>query len=151
MSDKKRTTRPQYVYQGFGFPVTLCHVRMVKIRGAWTPDVDYDRLQRAILAALAGKPARLSGHEVRFIRLTFEMTLQAFAERFAVTHPAVLKWESARRSATGMSWATEKDIRLFVISTVQERPARFLDRYRELEVQPKATRYPLKIDGSSVA
>lgn len=149
--DKKRMMRARYVYHGFGFPVTLCHVPLLKIRGAWTPDVDYERLQRALLSALAGNPARLSGHEIRFIRLSFDMTLQAFAGRFAVTHPAVLKWEAARHSATGMAWATEKDIRLFVVSKTQERPARFLDRYRELEVQPKAGRCPLKIDVSSVA
>jgi len=151
MTDKKRMTRARYVYHGFGFPVTLCHVSMTKIRGTWTPDVDYERLQRALLGALAGKPARLSGLEVRFIRLSFEMTLQAFAERFAVTHPAVLKWEAARHSSTGMSWATEKDIRLSVVLKLHERPARFLDRYRELEVQPKTARVPLKIDASSVA
>jgi len=148
---QKRTMRARYVYHGFGFPVTLCHVPMVKIRGTWTPDVDYERLQRALLAAVAGKPARLSGHEIRFVRLSFEMTLQAFAERFGVTHPAVLKWEATRHAPTEMTWAIEKDIRLFVLSQLQERPTRFLDRYRELEVQPTAKRYPLKIDVSSVA
>ena len=146
-----RTTRARFVYHGFGFPVTLSHVPMVKIRGAWTPDVDYDRLQRVLLAAVAGKPARLSGREIRFIRLSFEMTLQAFAERFGVTHPAVLKWEATRHHPTEMTWAIEKDIRLFVVAKLKEGPTRFLDCYRRLEVQPKARSYPFKIDISSVA
>jgi len=84
---------------------------MVYLRGAWTPDVSYDLLQQALLGILAEKPARLSGREVRFIRLAAEMTLQEFAGRFGVTQPAVLRWERAGNQSTGMGWSTEEDIR----------------------------------------
>src|SRR5439155_602095 len=125
MVEMKRKMSARVVYHGFGFPVILQNVPMVHLRGAWTPDVNYDHLQRALLRALAAKPARLSGREVRFIRLADAMTLQQFAKRFGVTHPAVLKWERAGRRSTGMGWSTEKDIRLDVISRLEKKPGQF--------------------------
>lgn len=146
-----RTTRPRHVYHGFGFPVTLCRVPMIRLRGVWTPDVNYELLQRAVLGALVQKPSRLTGREIRFIRLSSEMTLAAFARRFAVTHPAVLKWESAGGKATGMGWATEKDIRLFALAKLKERPDRFFRIYQALETLPSRRIAPVSIDVSSVA
>ena len=141
----------RFVYHGFGFPVTLLNVPMARLRGAWTPDVNYEHLERAILLALAGKGARLSGREVRFIRLAFELTLQEFARRFGVTHPAVLKWEKAGARATGMGWSTEKDVRLFVWSRLEREPGKFVEAYRELETQPASKATNLVLDAASVA
>ena len=151
MEHKKRKTWPRFVYRGFGFPVTLVNVPMVQIRATWTPDVNYEHLQSALLLALAGKGTRLSGHEIRFIRLAFEMTLQEFARRFGVTHPAVLKWEKAAARTTGTGWSTEKDIRLYVISRLKQPPGRFYEAYRGLETQPSKKRASLILDGASVA
>jgi len=151
MAEMKRKMSPRVVYRGFGFPVTLYHVPMVYLRGAWTPDVNYELLQRALLRALAEKPARLSGREVRFIRLAAGMTLQQFAKRFGVTHPAVLKWERAGSQSTGMGWSTEKDIRLDVISRLEKKPGLFYRIYRDLESQPTGKAIPLALDVSSVA
>lgn len=151
MVEMKRKMSTRVVYHGFGFPVTLHHVPMVYLRGAWTPDVNYEHLQRALLRALAEKPARLSGREVRFIRLAAGMTLQQFAKRFGVTHPAVLKWERAGIRSTGMGWSTEKDIRLDVISRFEKKADRFYRVYRDLESQPTRKSVPLALDVTSVA
>jgi hypothetical protein len=151
MPKMKRKMSAKVEYLGFGFPVTLHHVPMVYLRGTWTPDVNYEHLQRALLRALAGKPARLSGDEVHFIRLAAAMTLQEFAKRFGVTHPAVMKWERAGSRSTSMGWSTEKDIRLDVISRLAEQPSRFLKLYRELEQKPTRKAVPLALDVTSVA
>lgn len=81
MPDKKVEKR--FVYEGFGFPVVFRNVPMAKVRGVWTPQVDYNKLARDVALALARKPARLTGSEIRYIRLFFEMTLESFGRRFS--------------------------------------------------------------------
>lgn len=91
---------------------------MVKVRGRWTPEINYNEFGKAVLLALCHKPSRLTGAEVRFIRQQLGITLQAFAERFCVTHVAVIKWEKAGNKSTPMSWTTEMDLHLFILSKV---------------------------------
>ena len=74
MSDKK--LQKEYVDHGFGFPIRLRNVPMVKVRRTWTPDLNYEALAVAVLKALCFKPVRLTGNEIRFIRLNATMTLQ---------------------------------------------------------------------------
>jgi hypothetical protein len=93
---------------------------MVKVRGVWTPKINYNEFAHVVLRVLAHKESRLTGNEIRFIRTYFKMTLQKFAKRFCVTHVAVLKWEKVKNQPTAMNWTTEKDIRLFVLSTPPE-------------------------------
>ncbi len=128
----EKRTQAQFVYEGFGFPVVLKHVAMVKLRGTWTPDLDYNGLARDVLQAIAVHPGRLSGAEVRFVRHYFALTLQQFAERFGVSHPAVLKWEKAGAAPANMAWGTEKDLRLFILDTLGAKPKMFADAYRRL-------------------
>ncbi len=135
----EQRTQKRLVYQGFGFPVVLRNVPMVKIRGAWTPKVNYNVPARDVLEALAVHSTRLSGHEVRFVRHYFEMTLEQFAARFAVSHPAVLKWEKAADAPAKMGWGTEKDLRLFILDRLGAKAARLADTYRKL-ARPVGTR-----------
>jgi len=136
--DRKRRNR--FRYQGFGFPVILVDVPMVRVRGAWTPDVNYNRLSSRLLEVLARKPARLTGNEIRFIRHSLEMTLAQFATRFGITHPAVIKWEKTGNRPTMMTWALEKDIRLEILrSGSVVNPAGFLAAYGALKEELAAT------------
>ena len=112
----------RFVYEGFGFPVLLLNAPMVKVRGVWTPDLNYNELAQGILETMAVHPARLSGSEIRFVRLYFEKTLKKFAERFGVTHPAVKKWEQTKLKPAKMGWSTEKDVRLFILESLGKRP-----------------------------
>src|SRR6266542_1819594 len=130
----ERKRRKVFVYQGFGFPVELRNVPIMFVRGVWAPDVDLNRLSEMVLYTLAHMPARLTGDEIRFIRISLSMTLVEFALRFAVSHPAVMKWQRAGRTATAMAWATEKDVRLEVLRRVRVRPTAFVDAYRELAI-----------------
>lgn len=123
----------EFIDTGFGFPIKLLNVPMVKVRGGWTPFVNYNRLAQAVLIALCHKPARLTGCEVQFIRLHFGMTLQAFAKRFAVSHVAVMKWEKSGNQPTAMSWASEKDLRLFVFLQNKAKPDALAKLYISLD------------------
>ena len=122
-----------FVDTGFGFPVTLLNVPMIKLRGKWTPQIDYNLLTQSVLLAISEKAVRITGNEIRFIRLHFEMTLEEFANRFAVSHAAVIKWERALDEMTKMSWSTEKDLRLFILSKMRQKPQKLVKLYESLE------------------
>jgi DNA-binding XRE family transcriptional regulator len=141
----------EFVDHGFGFPVILRDVTMIKVRGEWTPKVDYNRLSLCVLLALVEKPARLTGSEIRFIRHHFEMTLQAFAKRFDVSHVAVMKWEKTKNRPTAMNWSTEKDIRLHVLSKLAVKPAEFSSHYRDLEEVPASKLQPIEVNAKTAA
>jgi len=129
----ERKIKRSHVDYGFGFPVKLLNVTMVRIRGNWTPALNYNRLAEVVLDELSRKKGRLTGYEVRFIRQHFEMTLQDFAKRFGVTHPGVMRWESVKDRITGMNWSTEKDIRLFIFVRMHEKSKELAELYKALE------------------
>lgn len=146
MSPKlERKRQASFIYDGFGFPVVLLDVPMVQSRGAWTPDVDYRKLAREVLKLLALHPARLTGREIRFIRHSMGVTLEKFARRFAVTHPAVVQWEQCGAKPTRMAWAIEKDIRLEVLRQAEFSAARFVKAYEELAEERSGKPTPIKI------
>ncbi len=149
MADTK--IRKRFVYEGFGFPVVLRNVPMVKVRGAWTPKVNYNKLAEDVLLALAHKPARLTGSEVRFVRHHFEMTLTQFGDRFSVSHPAVLKWEEAGDEATAMKWPVEKDIRLFILDALDAKDKDLAALYRHLRKEAKTVGKPIEMDVARAA
>jgi hypothetical protein len=138
----------QKIYQdnGFGFPMTLLNVPLIQVRGEWIPFVNQKELQSLVTQALVVKPARLTGNEVRFIRQFTQMTLEQFAERFDVTHPAVLKWEKTKNAITGMAWTTEKDIRLFALNALNPRAQQFMAAYQRLVEVAEEVATPIKID-----
>lgn len=140
-----------FIDEGFGFKVRILNAPMIKLRGEWTPNLDYAHLTKCVLHALCHKPGRLTGAEIRFVRLHFEMTLQAFAQRFCVTHVAVMKWERAKSKATSMGWATEKDLRLFVLSKLHRKPTEIAALYEELEKEREVDSAPVDVDASKAA
>ncbi len=142
----EKKTRKEFIDHGCGFPVILRNVSMVRIRGIWTPNINYQLMHKIVLTALVHKPARLTGAEIRFIRHHFEMTTQSFAKRFSVTHPAVLKWEKCGKHSSTMSWATEKDLRLFVMLHLTRKARDILVLYQELEEQKTLKTVPVTID-----
>ena len=128
----KKKFQKTYQDHGFGFPVTLLNAPMIEIRGEWVPDINQKVLQQRVVEALVMKQSKLTGNEIHFIRLFAEMTLSQFAERFAVTHPAVLKWEKSKSHVTGMTWTTEKDIRLFALEMLAPKDKEFRSVYEML-------------------
>ncbi len=147
----ERKTQKVFIDEGFGFKVRILNASMVKVRGTWTPDINYNALARVVLHALCHKPGRLTGAEIHFIRQQFNMTLQAFAARFCVTHVAVIKWERSKNKPTAMAWTTEKDLRLFILSKLDPKAKDIADLYAELEKQRKDAPPGVDIDAKIVA
>lgn len=100
----------------FGFPVELRGVKSRTFQGEEVPVVNANHLRRAVIAALILKPGRLTGNEIRFLRLWMELNLSQLAEELGVTHPAVIKWEGKENNPTGMGKAIEIHFRLLVLS-----------------------------------
>ncbi|MCE5228973.1 hypothetical protein LLG95_05175 [bacterium] len=145
----QRKTVKEYTDYGFGFPVILRHVPMIKAFGKWTPDINYKQLERSVLLSLVHKPARLTGGEIRFIRHYFRMTLQDFGENFDVRHTAVMKWEKAENEPTRMDWSTEKDVRLFALDRLlpeKELARRIVPLYRDLRKKKQDGPIPVEQD-----
>jgi transcriptional regulator with XRE-family HTH domain len=134
----ERKIEKEHIDHGFGFPIILRNVPMVKIRGEWTLDINYERYEETMILAMPLKPFRLTGSEIRFIRLHFGFTLHQFAQRFGLTRQAVMKWEKRGQQATNMNWPTEKDIRLFILKEKKVKPQAFSKAYDSLVEKPKA-------------
>ncbi|MBI2608146.1 MAG: hypothetical protein HYW47_00920 [Deltaproteobacteria bacterium] len=140
-----------FIDYGFGFPIQLLNVPMIKVRGKWTPNINYDLLADIVLEALCWKPAKLTGNEIKFIRHYFEMTLTEFANRFYVTHAGVIKWEKTKNKSTDVAWATEKDIRLYVLFQLNAKPKEIAHLYESLEEKSSKKEYALKFDAKKLA
>jgi hypothetical protein len=147
----EKKIQKSFIDEGFGFKVRLINVPMVKIRDAWTPNINYNELAKAVLLALCHKPARLTGAEVRFVRQQMDMTLQAFADRFCVSHVAVIKWEKAGSKPTPMAWTTEKDMRLFILSKFFPKPIELAKLYAGLERERAEKGPSVEIDANKMA
>lgn len=141
----------EFIDTGFGFPVRLINVQMVKVRGAWTPKLNYNELALAVLRLLTEKESRLTGNEIKFIRTHFEMTLQEFSKRFCVTHVAVLKWERTKNSGTAMNWTTEKDIRLFILTKLGTKSNDLAKLYHRLETLADRKVTPIHLNATDIA
>ncbi len=151
MTKRETKIQDRYVDRGFGFPIVLKGVTMAKVNNRWTPLVNYNVLSTAVLAQLASLDGRLTGNQVRFIRLTQKMTLQQFAGRLGLTHPAVLKWERTGDNPTGMNWSTEKDIRLLAASALNGIAKDFLRLYHKLEKAVPANAARVELDAVLLA
>ena len=141
----------EFIDNGFGFPIRLVNVPMAKVRGAWTPRLNYNELAQGVLRALAHKESRLTGNEIRFIRTHFEMTLQEFAKRFCVTHVGVMKWEKTKNQPTVMNWTTEKDMRLFVLTRLAAKAQELASLYDDLQTLPVGKSEPIHLDAKKMA
>ncbi len=153
----KRKIKKHLVYEGFGFPIHLLNVPMFKTRDTWIPDINYNILQKIVLAAIATKPIPLSGAEVRFIRKYFRMTLEAFGREFGVSHVAVIEWEKAEEKPVQMNPATEKCLRLFALDSLHISDEEFRKKYHLIEIKKfafsqkrKQKQIPLKVDAQEL-
>lgn len=129
---KERKIERAYIYNGLGFPIVLEEVPMVQVRGVWTPEINYNILQKVVLLALCYQPTTLTGNQISFIRKYFDMTLNAFAKKFGVTHAAVLKWEKKADKAAKVLIGYEKEIRLFVLDQLLSDAKEFRLAFRQV-------------------
>ena len=111
----KQKIEKEFIYQGLGFPVVLKNVPMVQLHGVWTPDLDYNTLQKVVLVALAHHPADLTGNQIHFIRVWLGLTQIQFGKLLGVTHPAVVKWEKTKNKPSKISLSTQRELRLYLL------------------------------------
>ena len=144
-----KKSKKSHIDYGLGFPVQILNAPFKKIREQWVLDVNFEKYQKTVLLALALKPARLSGNEIKFIRHYLEMDLKTFGKRFGcVAHSAVIKWEKFGDEPTNMNWATEKDIRLSIVDKLKPKALR--SAYGELQEIAPSKSHRIKIDPSKL-
>lgn len=134
----EKKIKKRLLYEGLGFPVCLMNVPLMKTRGQWTPDIDYNTLQKAVLIALSCKSSPLTGNEIRFVRKYFGKTLESFGDEFGVSHAAVIDWEKEENQPIKINPATEKCIRLFILDSLQVSDHAFREGYQEVELKKLA-------------
>jgi len=110
-----------FVDNGCGFPVVIKDVPMIHVRGVWTPDINYNTLHKVVARALAYKPTRLTGNEIKFVRDYFGLTLADFGKFFDVSHLTVTKWENSGDDTPSIRKSLERDLRLFTLDQLKEK------------------------------
>ncbi|MBM4398018.1 MAG: hypothetical protein FJ087_20315 [Deltaproteobacteria bacterium] len=107
------------LFMELGFPVVLVNPRMVEVRGERVPDVNLRQLQDVAFRLLVGKPGRLTGSEVRFIRKYLRMRQADLARVLNMAnHSVVSQWESRGDDAAGMDYNTEVLLRVWMAARV---------------------------------
>jgi DNA-binding transcriptional regulator YiaG len=112
---KKTKFVKEFAYTLAGFPVVVEHVKVVVTGEGEFPLLDYEELDRHILVALATKPTKLTGNQVRFIRHSFELSLRDFAGLFRFKGSSACNWEKCANKSTSMEWPTELLLRTEVL------------------------------------
>ncbi|MCE5316737.1 MAG: hypothetical protein LLG04_05160 [Parachlamydia sp.] len=136
----KRKTVKLFVLEALGFPIQLSNVPMVELRGDFVPDIDYNKLQKAVLLHLSHKKMPLTGNEIQFIRKYFSMTAKAFGHLFGYTHSAVLKWENRGDHFARIAPTTEVYLRLYLLEYLRRKPSDFKELYNEISI-PQLSHY----------
>lgn len=136
----KTKIEKSYIYYGLGFPVRLINVPMIEIRGEYTLDIDFNKLQKAVLLHLSSKKTPLTGNEIRFIRKYFSLTTTAFGKLFGYSHSAILKWENQGDAIARITPATEIYLRLYILEYLQQNALDFKELYNEIRI-PELARY----------
>lgn len=137
----KTKIEKHYLYKGLGFPIDLYNVEMVYIDNEWHPKIDVKKISATAIKALVTQQARLTGHQIKFIRSYFSMSLRSFAENVVhESHTAVSKWEKSGDNATSMDINIEKMIRLYAYDKLfvktKKQKAEFYQVYRDLNQLP---------------
>ncbi len=101
------------VFKGFGFPMIIKSAPFYKLGSTEILDLDPASIRDQVFLKVVRKPARLTGAEVKFIRLTMEQTQAAFAKRIGIKDRSLIsKWEAQKNESTGMDQHSEVLIRL---------------------------------------
>ena len=133
----KKKTVAKYQYTGFGFPVELANVEFIILDDEWHPKIDVRKLADITIKKLAAQKTRLTGHQIKFIRTYFSMSLRQFASKVVKeSHMAVSKWEKFGDQPTRMDDNIEVMLRLYIYEktatkTIKQKQS-FFEKYLEL-------------------
>ncbi len=123
----KETKRKTFIFRGLGFPIKLINAPMRKMIGEWVLDINFNKLQLAVLHNLLRKPVPLNGDELKFIRKFLNMSTTEFGKIFGVSHVAVVKWEKGTRA----NLSTDIYIRLYVFEHLKIKDKDFRNFFHE--------------------
>jgi DNA-binding transcriptional regulator YiaG len=107
-----------YVYEGLGFPFLLHNVEVVKLQGELHPKIDVRKVADIAIKTLVLQKNRLTGNQIKFIRIYLAMSLRKFAALVNESHMAVKKWENFKDETTNMDRNIEIMIRLHVYNEI---------------------------------
>ena len=111
----KKKTKRKFIYKGLGFPIELHQVDFVKFDGEWHPKIDVRKVADSAIKELSFQKERLTGHQIKFIRTYFEMSLMDFGKRVVhESHMAVSKWEQFKNKPTNMDINIEVMLKLYI-------------------------------------
>jgi hypothetical protein len=63
----EKRIQEKYEYTGFGFPLVVHDVKMVKFMDKWVPKINTDKLRSAVVITLLKNPETIRSHHVNFI------------------------------------------------------------------------------------
>jgi DNA-binding transcriptional regulator YiaG len=130
----KSKNKNLYMYEGLGFPIHLHNAQTIELRGECVLDIDYNKLQKAVLLHLCHKKSPLTGNEVKFIRKYFSLTTTAFGNLFGYSHSAILKWENQGDSIARIIPTTEIYLRLYILENLHKKATDFKELYDEIKI-----------------
>jgi DNA-binding transcriptional regulator YiaG len=104
---KEKRVIKTYTDERFGFPVEIKNAPFREVFGEWALDLNATALRNAVLHSIALSESKLTGAQVRFIRLTLGHTMETFGKLFDVSHAAVSKWEAFAEKPTNMNKVNE--------------------------------------------
>ena len=138
----KNTKKKTFIFRGLGFPIKLINVPMRKMIGEWVLDINFNKLQLAVLHSLLRKQAPLNGDELKFIRKFLNMSTTEFGRIFGVSHVAVIKWEKGTRA----NLSTDIYIRLYVLEHLKIKDRDFRNFFHETSLETLARNKNEKIE-----
>jgi len=103
-----------YIYRELGFPIELHDVEMVFFDGEFHPKIDVRKTADLAIKSLVSQKARLTGNQIKFIRVYLSMSLREFAKIVNESHMAVKKWEDFKDKPTNMDRNIEIMLRLHI-------------------------------------
>lgn len=121
-------------YDELGFRIYLLNAPMLTLQdGSVCPAPNMKKLQETAFHALAEKPTRLSGSEVRFIRKHLRMTQVDFACWLNMAnHSVVSQWENKGEHLSGMDYNTEILLRLLMEAQLSKKSTLPMNKVEKL-------------------
>jgi DNA-binding transcriptional regulator YiaG len=110
-----KTIKKSSIFNDFGFPILLIHAPHIVVDGQEVLKINYEEIAKKLFHALAFKPSKLNGAEVKFIRHHLGITQEKFSELLMVERSTVAKWEGFDLEPTNMDYPTEQVLRINMI------------------------------------
>jgi DNA-binding transcriptional regulator YiaG len=110
----------KYTYKGFGFDVELQNVEMRFFQDEYHPVIDVVKLSKQVMEELLTSHNDLTGNQINFIRINFQMDKNAFA-KLADTTPAIVdQWQAAENNSVKIDPKARDILRAHYVQSMQE-------------------------------